>query len=77
MKIDAEPLIPYLDAVKRAKAELSSSDADFAALSKAQKIAQVDDFLAKDAVSQKAYEEAVKKIIVALDQAVREAQMSD
>ncbi len=75
MLINADALIPLLSAAKQAKAELQESDAKFQALSKRDQLAQVDDFLAKDDLSQKAYEEASQKIMVALEEAISDAQV--
>ena len=70
MLIDADPLMPYLAALEKAEAELASSDAEFAALSKSEKRAQVDGFLARDEATQKAFDEARRMIIATLRLAV-------
>ncbi|RMW17451.1 hypothetical protein [Pseudomonas syringae group genomosp. 7] len=70
MKIDAEPLIPMLHAAKQAKADLAASEDEWHALSRADQDAQLDSFLARDKASEKAYEEACRQLVAALDHAV-------
>ncbi|MFJ3685514.1 hypothetical protein [Pseudomonas sp. NPDC090208] len=70
MLIDVEPLIPLLHAAKQAKVDLAASDDQWHALSRAEQDLQLSDFLARDKVSEKAYEEAASQLVEALHLAV-------
>lgn len=70
MKIDVEPLIPMLHAAKQAKADLATSESEWHALSRAEQDAQHHAYYERDKVSEKAYEEACRQLVAALDHAV-------
>lgn len=70
MIIDVEPLIPMLHAAKQAKADLAASEDEWHSLTRVEQQVQFNEFLARDKVSEKAYEEACRQLVAALDHAV-------
>lgn len=70
MMIDVEPLIPMLHAAKQAKADLAASEKEWHALSRAEQNARLDGFMARDRASERAYKEACRQLVAALDHVV-------
>ncbi len=71
MMINVEPILPLLDAARQAKLDIQASDADFKALDERAQLAQVNDFLSRDAKSQKVYDDACANIMEWLEEATR------